>query len=70
MKRRDFLSNTLAMGLGALLLPAYRPAATRGRVVVGAGMAGLAAARELKTLGWDVLVLEARDRIGGRVYTD
>jgi len=37
--------------------------------VVGAGAAGLAAARTLTQLGVDVLVLEARDRIGGRAYT-
>jgi monoamine oxidase len=41
-----------------------------GRViVVGAGLAGLTAAYELGRAGFDVTVLEARDRIGGRVYT-
>ncbi len=38
-------------------------------VVVGAGFAGLAAARELTRLGHDVLVLEGRDRVGGRSST-
>lgn len=38
-------------------------------VVVGAGFAGLAAARELADTGCDVSVLEARDRVGGRVFT-
>ena len=38
-------------------------------VVVGAGLAGLTAARELSHRGLDVLVLEARDRIGGRTWT-
>jgi monoamine oxidase len=37
--------------------------------VIGAGAAGLAAARKLHDAGVDVLVLEARDRIGGRAYT-
>ncbi|MEM7002019.1 MAG: FAD-dependent oxidoreductase [Pseudomonadota bacterium] len=38
-------------------------------IVVGAGMAGLAAAKTLKQAGVDVLVLEARPRIGGRTWT-
>src|ERR1700722_18692510 len=39
-------------------------------IVVGAGMAGLSAASELRALGLDVFVLEARNKIGGRVDTD
>ncbi len=38
-------------------------------LVIGAGLAGLAAARELSDRGLEVMVLEARDRIGGRVLT-
>jgi monoamine oxidase len=38
-------------------------------VVVGAGFAGLAAARELTRQGHEVLVLEGRDRVGGRSFT-
>jgi monoamine oxidase len=38
-------------------------------VIIGAGAAGLAAAAELGRAGRPVLVLEARDRIGGRVWT-
>lgn len=38
-------------------------------IVIGAGMAGLEAANQLDSKGLDVMVLEAQDRIGGRVYT-
>src|SRR5205085_2515788 len=43
----------------------------RGRkvVILGAGIAGLVSAYELKRAGWDVTVLEARNRIGGRSWT-
>lgn len=39
-------------------------------VVIGAGFAGLVAARELGAAGLSVVVLEARDRVGGRTWTD
>ncbi len=38
-------------------------------IVVGAGVSGLAAANNLMLNGFDVLVLEARDRVGGRVHS-
>ncbi len=43
---------------------------TRDVVVIGAGAAGTTAANELKKAGLSVAVLEARDRVGGRVWTD
>jgi monoamine oxidase len=39
-------------------------------IVVGAGMAGLAAARTLQTADFRVKILEGRERIGGRTHTD
>ena len=39
-------------------------------VVVGAGLAGLAAARQIKSHGRSVIVIEAQDGVGGRVRTD
>jgi len=43
----------------------------RGRkvAILGAGISGLVSAYELKRAGWDVTVIEARERIGGRVWT-
>ncbi len=39
-------------------------------IVIGAGAAGLAAGRRAQQLGLAVLILEAKERIGGRAYTD
>ncbi|XP_035548449.1 polyamine oxidase 3-like [Juglans regia] len=39
-------------------------------IVIGGGMAGIAAARALHDASFQVVLLESRDRIGGRVYTD
>jgi monoamine oxidase len=39
-------------------------------LIIGAGAAGLAAARTLHDAGQQILILEARDRIGGRAFTD
>lgn len=38
-------------------------------IVIGAGIAGLAAAQQLQQFGLEVIVLEARDRVGGRIAT-
>lgn len=53
----------------ALARPGARPPAPELVLVIGAGMAGLAAARKLREAGKQVIVLEARSRIGGRIHT-
>ncbi|MBY0277889.1 FAD-dependent oxidoreductase [Candidatus Binatia bacterium] len=73
LSRRELLR---LLGLGAVAAAA--PACSDGRsaspeagpiLVVGAGFAGLAAAAALRTAGREVIVLEARERIGGRTWT-
>src|SRR4051812_22305560 len=68
MKRREFLR---LAALGGLAARARRGGASRPHraLVVGGGLAGLAAAHELSQRGWEVIVFEARDRPGGRVRT-
>ena len=70
MRHKPFRRRTILTGLVAAA--AIRPAhsADVDVVVVGAGAAGLAAARTLIEAGRRVAVLEARDRIGGRAHTD
>lgn len=66
-------------GLVALRAPAQlesersfklEPEGTKRVIVVGAGPAGLSAARHLRRMNYQVTVLEARHRVGGRVFTD
>uniref|UniRef100_A0A2K6UD02 Lysine demethylase 1B n=1 Tax=Saimiri boliviensis boliviensis TaxID=39432 RepID=A0A2K6UD02_SAIBB len=67
---RKGLINTGVLNVGAdqYLLP--KDYHNKTVIVIGAGPAGLAAARQLHNFGIKVTVLEAKDRIGGRVWDD
>ena len=75
LTRREILQTGLATasallsGLGSEMNSAAEPTARRRVIVVGAGFAGLACGYELLAAGYDVRVIEARDRVGGRVHS-
>ncbi len=68
-RRAALLAGAGALGAGLLSAAPVR-AAGRGRVViVGAGFAGLACGYELQAAGFDVVIVEGRNRVGGRVFS-
>ena len=73
MSRREMLRASVAAGTGLLLsqtlVRAANQEAGKRVIVIGAGLGGLSAAYELKSAKYDVTVIEARERVGGRVRT-
>jgi monoamine oxidase len=70
--RREMLERSFAAGAALLISERFSAplTAAAGRVVVvGAGFSGLAAAYELSRAGYEVTVVEARNRVGGRVIS-
>jgi NADPH-dependent 2,4-dienoyl-CoA reductase/sulfur reductase-like enzyme len=69
LKRRSFLK----LGGGAMasfFLPRVGGATgSTDCIIIGAGIAGLAAGDYLRKKGWGVTILEARERVGGRVWS-
>ena len=74
LQRRQFLQQGAVLGAAAMLGPVGGASALGidyDVVIIGAGMSGMTAARLLAEMGpgIKVLVLDARDRVGGRMYT-
>lgn len=71
MQRKDFLKLS-ALGLASIPFASFaqNKSADKKVLIIGAGMAGAAAAKTLKDAGIEVVVIEARNRIGGRMHTD
>lgn len=69
LKRRGFVKlwgGTMA----SFFLPSVQGAVDRTDcIIIGAGIAGLAAGEYLRKKGWGVTILEARERVGGRVWS-
>lgn len=65
LNRREFFA---ILSLAVFAKPVFSQ--TKPRVIIaGAGLSGLSAAYELSLRGFEVTILEARDRIGGRIFT-
>jgi len=76
VNRSNFLKISLLSAVSALISNCNTQSEVTAKdrtldvIAIGAGIAGLSAASSLKAQGYRVVVLEGRDRIGGRIWTD
>jgi monoamine oxidase len=70
--RRDFLKTSAVLAAGAMILPGSFNIIAGAKpkvIIIGAGFSGLAAAYRLRQKGAQVVILESRNRTGGRVFS-
>ena len=60
----------ILISLACLSLKTYADPEKKQVVVVGAGISGLGAAQNLQNAGYSVVILEAKEKIGGRINTN
>lgn len=75
MKRRKFIAKSLQSAAAIITTPSLmtscqKEAINKSVIVVGAGISGLAAAKKLKEKGFSVTVLEAQEKVGGRLRSN
>lgn len=76
LAQRPLSRRSMLTAMGGVAVAALTPAAVAARspvrrrvIVIGGGIAGLTAAYEIEKLGSEAILLEARDRFGGRAWT-
>lgn len=70
MERRDFIKLTASGLITAPFISRGQSSEKKRVIIIGAGIAGAAAAGKLKEAGFEVFVWEARNRVGGRIHTN